>query len=913
MSDELNNHDPLRELIHQSLAADQLAPSADLRFAVEQRLDEELVTPPPLPEKPAKPGRRGRTWQIALLVTAATVLLVWFTLPQNVWRPTSAKTMALTQNNPRSENFEGTASFLSMELDEQRVVSGDESSSRKPNYTTRGPRDYLADGNVKEHSELPDYLVAPNEGRNKALAESQGRENAVRGTAVTDGLPDYNGESPRGQPTSDFDFRFAQDTFKSAQRQIGGYDGGKEGSAQSATSPQGRPDSPQAGPKYEFGDQTGGGKQGGPASQTGGSVGGPPPKSTNGSSATIGPYGGKVSGEGKPASADRPTGSPQELMQAIRGSGKPGNPASGNGPATDPAKPSGDTKEGYIALAPGKLYPAEKNPEQTIAARTSTVTEQTSPVRAEEEKLRQLTAKYQSQAFERGANHPEMVQLRREIEQVATHLKRLDDLSIAEAPGTEQYDAIHDNPFLPVKDAPLSTFSIDVDTASYANVRRFLTQGQVPPRDAVRIEELLNYFSYDYPAPKGDEPFSVNMETAPCPWQSEHLLLRVGLRGKEVHKQERPASNIVFLIDTSGSMSSEDKLPLVKQSLSMLTRELGERDRITIVTYAGEAGLRLAPTNGTDRDAIISTINSLNSNGSTHGSAGIQLAYEKARQQFIKEGTNRVILCTDGDLNVGVTRDEELVDLIAKEAKSDVFLTVLGFGTGNLKDSKMEKLADHGNGVYAYIDGVREAKKVLVDQLSGSLTTIAKDVKIQIEFNPSQIRGYRLIGYENRVLAAKDFNDDTKDAGEIGAGHTVTALYELVPAGAAEPRAVLDELKYQKAEGRGQKAEVEEKGEQSKELLTLKLRFKQPDGDVSKKVEYPLVEKGTRFANSTSDFRFAAAVAGFGMIMRDSPYRGGITMAGVGEIAASSLGEDEKGYRAEFLDLVRRAEKLGKR
>jgi Ca-activated chloride channel family protein len=293
------------------------------------------------------------------------------------------------------------------------------------------------------------------------------------------------------------------------------------------------------------------------------------------------------------------------------------------------------------------------------------------------------------------------------------------------APGTEQYDAISDNPFLPVKDAPLSTFSIDVDTASYANVRRFLTQGQVPPADAVRIEELLNYFSYDYPAPKGDEPFSVNMETAPCPWREEHLLLRVALRGKEVHKAERPPSNLVFLIDTSGSMSDEDKLPLVKQAMSMLTGELGERDRITIVTYAGEAGLKLAPTNGSDRATITSVINSLNSNGSTHGSAGIQLAYEKAREQFIKEGTNRVILCTDGDLNVGVTQDDQLVDLISKEAKSGVFLTVLGFGQGNLKDSKMEKLADHGNGVYDYIDGVREAKKLLVDHIAGSLETIA--------------------------------------------------------------------------------------------------------------------------------------------------------------------------------------------
>jgi len=489
--------------------------------------------------------------------------------------------------------------------------------------------------------------------------------------------------------------------------------------------------------------------------------------------------------------------------------------------------------------------------------------------------------------------------------------------------GGEQYDPIYDNPFLPVKDAPLSTFSIDVDTASYANIRRFLNQGQLPPKNAVRIEELLNYFSYEYPEPKGEDPFSVNMETAPCPWQPNHLLLRVGLKGKDVHRAERPASNLVFLVDVSGSMADENKLPLLKQSLTMLTRELGERDKVTIVTYAGEAGLRMEPTPGSNKEKITAIINSLSSGGSTHGSAGIQLAYEQARGAFLKEGTNRVILCTDGDLNVGITSDDALVDLIAREAKSGVFLTVLGFGTGNLKDSKMEKLADHGNGMYAYIDSVREARKVLVEQMSGSLVTIAKDVKLQIEFNPAQVRSYRLIGYENRVLAAKDFNDDTKDAGEIGAGHTVTALYELVPADAPQPRSAVDELKYQgRGQGTGDRGQEEKAAEQggrgagekevSKELLTLKLRYKQPDQDVSKKLEYPLAERGTRFAQATSDFRFAASVAAFGMILRDSPYRGDVTLAGVAEIAASSLGKDPQGYRAEFLDLVRQAERLGK-
>jgi Ca-activated chloride channel family protein len=480
--------------------------------------------------------------------------------------------------------------------------------------------------------------------------------------------------------------------------------------------------------------------------------------------------------------------------------------------------------------------------------------------------------------------------------------------------GGENYAPIVDNPFRTTKgEEAVSTFSIDVDTASYANVRRFLTQGRLPPRDAVRIEELLNYFVYDYPQPEGERPFSVNMEVAPCPWQSSHLLLRVGLKGKEVHREERPASNLVFLVDVSGSMSSADKLPLLKQSLQMLVRELTPRDRVTIVTYAGDAGLRLEPTSGQDKATIESAIDSLQSGGSTNGSAGIQLAYEKAREGFLREGTNRVILCTDGDLNVGITRDEELVDLITREAKSDVFLTVLGFGQGNLQDAKMEKLADRGNGVYAYIDGVREARKVLVEQMSGSLVTIAKDVKVQIEFNPAQVQSYRLIGYENRLLARQDFADDKKDAGEIGAGHTVTALYELVPADVKDEQAV-PPLKYQRDEKQPEQSQPAEGAKEdtlSRELLTLKLRYKQPDADTSTLLEVPLTERGENFSKASEDFRFAASVAAFGMALRQSPHRGDLTIAGIAEIAGSSLGRDPQGYRAEFLDLVRRAADLG--
>ncbi|MCE2728090.1 MAG: von Willebrand factor type A domain-containing protein [Planctomycetaceae bacterium] len=499
-------------------------------------------------------------------------------------------------------------------------------------------------------------------------------------------------------------------------------------------------------------------------------------------------------------------------------------------------------------------------------------------------------------------------------------------------PNTERYNRFADSRFRAVGEQPLSTFSIDVDTASYANVRRFLTAGQRPPRDAVRIEELVNYFRYDYPQPKGDEPFSVTVDAATCPWREGHRLVRVGLQGRDVARDARPAGNLVFLVDVSGSMDEPDKLPLVQRALLMLVDELTENDRVAIVTYAGNAGLVLPSTSGDQKAKIRAAIAALRAGGSTHGSAGINLAYEQAAERFIQGGANRVILCTDGDLNVGVTSDEALVDLITKKAAGGTFLTVLGFGTGNLQDEKMEKLADNGNGVYAYIDGVREARKVLVEQLTGSTITIAKDVKIQVEFNPAQVASYRLLGYENRVLAAEDFRDDKKDAGEIGAGHTVTALYEIVLVGdeaggdgvrGAEP------LKYQPAPAPAPpevKPAVEPlvykptptpalpaaqpavEGPVSRELLTVKLRWKKPDGDTSTLLEVPLAEKGGAFAAAPADLRFAAAVAAFGMILRESEHKGTATLPFVAEIAGSSLGHDAGGYRAEFLDLVRKAE-----
>jgi Ca-activated chloride channel family protein len=505
------------------------------------------------------------------------------------------------------------------------------------------------------------------------------------------------------------------------------------------------------------------------------------------------------------------------------------------------------------------------------------------------------------------------------------------------SPGTEQYDRIFENPFLSPLSQPLSTFSIDVDTASYSNVRRFLNGGRLPPPDAVRIEELVNYFRYDYPQPPGNDPFSVTMDVTQCSWREGHLLLRVGLKGRDVQRGQRPQSNLVFLLDVSGSMADANKLPLLKTAMKMLVEELGENDRVSIVTYAGDAGLRLPPTRGHEQAKIKGVIDSLSSGGSTNGSAGIELAYEQAAAYFVSGGTNRVILCTDGDLNVGITDDDALVKLIKRKASSGTFLTVLGFGEGNLKDAKMEKLADNGNGLYAYIDSVREARKVLVEQLTGSTITIAKDVKIQIEFNPREIAAYRLLGYENRVMAAQDFNNDRKDAGEIGAGHTVTALYELVPAGAvgqaATPRPGTDPLRYQqpganlhpenersRLDGGRPGPDLVPAGENALteaastgELLTLKLRYKEPDGQTSKLLEYPLKDRGGQFNTASRDLQFAAAVASFGMILRGSEHRGAANLAAVAEIASATLGNDPGGYRAEFVDLVRKAQGLGAR
>ena len=469
------------------------------------------------------------------------------------------------------------------------------------------------------------------------------------------------------------------------------------------------------------------------------------------------------------------------------------------------------------------------------------------------------------------------------------------------APGTEAYEPIVENAFLTPMEQSLSTFSIDVDTASYANMRRFIQQGQIPPAGAVRIEELVNYFRYDYPEPTDGSPFSVNIDVAACPWNSQNKLARVGLKAKTITEDKRPATNLVFLIDVSGSMAAENKLPLVKQALNILVSRMREDDQIAIATYAGEAGLKLNSTSGSERKAIQQAIDSLQSGGSTNGAAGINIAYDAAIQSFIKGGANRVILCTDGDFNVGVSDDNTLVEMIQEKAASGVFLSVFGFGMGNLKDAKLEKLADKGNGNYGYIDGLGEARKVFGEQLSGTLITVAKDVKLQLEFNNSTVGAYRLIGYENRVLAAKDFDDDTKDAGEIGAGHTVTALYEIVPKAVWLTQVGLNPEKFDIVERTGENKEAADG-----RLFTVKLRHKLPDAETSERsMDYAAMNSDVLLSDSNVDFRFAAAVASFGMQIRDSKFRGHWTMQNVLSMADASLSTDRNGERTEFTDLVR--------
>lgn len=466
----------------------------------------------------------------------------------------------------------------------------------------------------------------------------------------------------------------------------------------------------------------------------------------------------------------------------------------------------------------------------------------------------------------------------------------------------ESYSTIKENKLQQVSDQPLSTFSIDVDRASYANVRRYLNNGNLPPNDAVRIEELINYFDYHYKAPVGKDPVAIYTDMATCPWNTAHQLVRIALKGKEIPQEQLPPANLVFLVDVSGSMSDFNKLPLIKQAMAAMLPQLRSKDKIAIVTYAGNASIALAPTSGTEKTKIMDAINQLEAGGSTAGESGIIMAYETATQHFMKNGNNRIILATDGDFNVGVSSENELEKLVEKKRASGIYLSVLGFGMGNYKDSKLEILADKGNGNYAYIDNFEEARRTFVTEFGSTLFTVAKDVKLQVEFNPQYVQSYRLIGYENRMLENKDFNDDKKDAGEIGVGHTVTALYEIVPAGGKQlKRPEVDSLKYQR--------NIAKNGF-SGEALTVKLRYKQPKEDTSQLLSQVLPWKMQDIKNAPEDFRLATAVAEFGLLLRDSENKGKAGYADVLSLAKGAKGEDEEGYRTEFIQLVKKAEIL---
>jgi len=466
---------------------------------------------------------------------------------------------------------------------------------------------------------------------------------------------------------------------------------------------------------------------------------------------------------------------------------------------------------------------------------------------------------------------------------------------------TESYDRVNENPFLEVIKNPLSTFSIDVDTASYTNVRRFINDGRLPPQDAVRIEELINYFTYDYPQPSKGEPFSFTTELTETPWKSGNRLLLIGLQGVRIPLEKLPPANLVFLIDVSGSMEEENKLPLLVKSFKLLVGQLRPQDRVAIVVYAGRAGLVLPSTGGSEKHKILAALDSLHAGGSTAGGQGLELAYKVARENFIKHGNNRVILATDGDFNVGASSDAEMERLIEEKRKDGVFLSVLGYGMGNYKDSKMQKLADRGNGNYAYIDTLLEAKKVLISQFGGTLMTIAKDVKMQVEFNPAKVKAYRLIGYEKRMLRTEDFADDKKDAGELGSGHTVTALYEIVPADGAG--AGSQELTYQTTR-------VKDSAKASAELATIRFRYKKPQADVSKELVRKIPAVVTKRDKAGSALSFAAAVAEWGMLLRNSEHKGASSYAQVLELARAAKGPDHEGYRAEFIRLVEMSELL---
>jgi Ca-activated chloride channel family protein len=474
-------------------------------------------------------------------------------------------------------------------------------------------------------------------------------------------------------------------------------------------------------------------------------------------------------------------------------------------------------------------------------------------------------------------------------------------------PNSEEYGSFKENRFFSAKDQALSTFSLDVDAASYGNMRRMINQGQKPPKDAIRTEELINYFSYNYPKPTGKDPVSIGTETAVCPWDETHRLVKIGVKAREIPSENLPSSNFVFLLDVSGSMNDRNKLELVKSSIKLLTNNLRSTDRVAIVAYAGTANVALESTEGTDKQKIMEAINNLRADGSTAGGAGIELAYKVAEKNFIPNGNNRIILCTDGDFNVGISNPIDLENMIESKRKTGVYLSVLGYGMGNYKDKKLQILAEKGNGNHAYIDNIQEANKVLVNEFGSTMYTVAKDVKIQVEFNPAYVNAYRLIGYESRLLNKEDFNDDTKDAGELGSGHTVTALYEIIPVGVSNNYGGVDDLKYQKNNASANPVQFSN----NSELLTVKLRYKSPNSNTSNKMEVPVLA-GDINKNPSSDFKFIMAVSMFGQLLRESDFKGSSSYNKVIELANNGIGTDSHGYRREFVRLVESVNQLEK-
>ncbi len=498
----------------------------------------------------------------------------------------------------------------------------------------------------------------------------------------------------------------------------------------------------------------------------------------------------------------------------------------------------------------------------------------------------------------------ESAEISYELDEVASEIRVIDDSPNPDF-NTEEYDHIKENEFKTVSQNPLSTLSIDVDNASYSNVRRYIEYNSLPPKNAVRIEEMINYFTYDYPNPTGKHPFEFVTEYSQCPWNKANMLLHVGIQGKKLDYDDFKPSNLVLLLDVSGSMNSENKLPLLKKGMNLLLDELDDRDKVSIVVYAGAAGLVLPPTPASERRKIKKALNQLNAGGGTAGGEGIKLAYKTAEESFIKGGNNRIILATDGDFNLGVSSTGALVDMVEEERQKGIYLTILGLGMGNYKDGRMEQISNAGNGNYFYIDNIREAEKVFVKELRANMFTIAKDVKIQIEFNPAAVKAYRLVGYENRVMASEDFDNDAKDAGELGAGHTVTALYEIIPAGSTQEVNRASDLKYSDYN-------ISDRGKTSGDLMTIKFRYKPIGKDKSVLIENPVPNLALKAKQTSNNFNFSAAVAAFGMQLRDSKFKGETNYELIENLGKKGKGADKNGYRNEFLTLVHTAKLLSK-